>query len=77
MIAAIRKAATLLLLGIVRAWQWGPSRILPPSCRFAPSCSEYAAQALLKYGPLKGGWMATKRLMRCHPWGGHGHDPVP
>ncbi|MEC7400282.1 MAG: membrane protein insertion efficiency factor YidD, partial [Pseudomonadota bacterium] len=59
------------------AWQWGPSRILPPTCRFAPSCSEYAVQALYKHGAIRGGWLATKRIVRCHPWGGHGHDPVP
>lgn len=62
---------------IARFWQVGPSRVLPPSCRYAPSCSEYAIQALYKYGALKGGWLAIKRLMRCHPWGGSGFDPVP
>ena len=62
---------------IARAWQLGPSRILPPTCRFSPSCSQYAIEALQKYGALKGGWMALKRLMRCQPWGGCGYDPVP
>ena len=66
-----------IFIAIARFWQWGPSRILPPTCRFAPSCSEYAIQALTKYGALKGGWLAIKRVGRCHPWGGHGHDPVP
>ncbi len=66
-----------VLILIARFWQLGPSRILPPSCRYYPSCSQYAIEAIGKYGALKGGWMATKRLMRCHPWGGHGHDPVP
>ncbi|MBB3982156.1 hypothetical protein GGR44_001815 [Sphingobium fontiphilum] len=66
-----------LLMLVARAWQIGPSRILPPSCRYAPSCSEYAIQALKKYGALKGSWLAFKRLMRCHPWGGSGYDPVP
>jgi hypothetical protein len=66
-----------LLILVARAWQMGPSRILPPSCRYYPSCSQYAIEAIGKYGALKGGWMAAKRLMRCHPWGGHGHDPVP
>ena len=66
-----------LLIFIARLWQWGPSRILPPTCRYAPSCSEYAIQALSQHGTIKGGWLATKRLMRCHPWGGHGYDPVP
>ena len=66
-----------VLILIARLWQLGPSRVLPPSCRFQPGCSEYAIHALGKYGALKGGWMAAKRLMRCHPWGGHGYDPVP
>jgi putative membrane protein insertion efficiency factor len=66
-----------LLILLARGWQLGPSRILPPTCRYAPSCSAYAVQALQKYGALKGSWLAAKRLMRCHPWGGSGHDPVP
>ena len=65
------------LIWLARTWQWGPSRIIPPSCRFSPSCSQYAIEALTKYGALKGGWMAAKRLMRCQPWGGCGYDPVP
>ncbi len=66
-----------VLIWIAKGWQMGPSRILPPSCRYAPSCSEYASQALGKYGAIKGGWLAVKRILRCHPWGGHGYDPVP
>jgi uncharacterized protein len=66
-----------ILILIARGWQIGPSRILPPTCRYAPSCSAYAIEALQKYGAIKGGWLALKRLLRCHPWGGHGHDPVP
>ena len=66
-----------LLVLIARGWQLGPSSILPPSCRYQPSCSQYAIEALEKHGAIKGGWMALRRLMRCHPWGGHGYDPVP
>ena len=66
-----------LLILLARGWQLGPSRILPPTCRYAPSCSEYAIQAVRKYGAIKGSWLGFKRLMRCHPWGGSGHDPVP
>jgi putative membrane protein insertion efficiency factor len=66
-----------LLILVARGWQLGPSRILPPTCRYAPSCSEYAIQAVRKYGAIKGSWLGFKRLMRCHPWGGSGHDPVP
>ncbi len=65
------------LILVARAWQWGPSRMLPASCRFEPSCSAYAIEALERHGALKGGWIAAKRIMRCHPWGGHGYDPVP
>lgn len=66
-----------LLILLARAWQLGPSRILPPTCRFQPSCSAYAITALERYGAIRGGVMALKRLLRCNPWGGHGHDPVP
>ncbi|MEA3388135.1 membrane protein insertion efficiency factor YidD [Sphingobium sp. CCH11-B1] len=66
-----------LLILLARGWQLGPSRILPPTCRYAPSCSEYAIQAVRKYGAIKGSWLGFKRLMRCHPWGGSGYDPVP
>jgi len=47
------------------------------ACRYTPSCSEYARQAILRHGALRGGWLAARRLCRCHPWGDHGHDPVP
>ena len=66
-----------LLILIARGWQIGPSRILPPSCRYMPSCSAYAIEALGRYGALKGGWLSARRLARCHPWGGSGFDPVP
>ncbi|MFN3387862.1 MAG: membrane protein insertion efficiency factor YidD [Allosphingosinicella sp.] len=66
-----------LLILVARGWQIGPSRVLPPSCRFQPSCSAYAITALRRYGAIRGGWLAAKRLLRCHPWGGSGHDPVP
>jgi hypothetical protein len=66
-----------VLVLIARGWQIGPSRVLPPSCRYQPSCSAYAITALRRYGALKGGFLAAKRLLRCHPWGGSGCDPVP
>ncbi|MFM7768767.1 MAG: membrane protein insertion efficiency factor YidD [Bacteroidota bacterium] len=53
------------------------SPLLPPSCRYVPSCSEYGIQAITKHGPIKGGWLTAKRILSCNPWGGHGHDPVP
>lgn len=66
-----------LLILVARGWQMGPSLILPPSCRYSPSCSAYAITAIERYGALKGGWLAAKRIIRCHPWGGSGYDPVP
>jgi hypothetical protein len=68
--------ARILIWGC-RAWQLGPSKVLPPSCRYTPSCSAYAITALSRYGALRGGWLALKRIGRCHPWGGQGYDPVP
>lgn len=53
------------------------SPLTPPSCRFTPTCSAYALEALRKHGSFKGTWLALKRLLRCHPWGGSGYDPVP
>ena len=53
------------------------SPMTPPSCRFTPTCSQYALEAIRKYGPFKGLWLAIKRISRCHPWGGSGYDPVP
>jgi uncharacterized protein len=66
-----------LLIGVARLWQIGPSRILPSTCRYQPSCSAYAIEALGRYGALKGFWLSAKRILRCHPWGGYGFDPVP
>ena len=66
-----------LLILVAKGWQYGPSLILPPSCRFSPSCSAYAIEALSRYGALRGSWLAARRLSRCHPWGGSGYDPVP
>ena len=66
-----------LLILIARGWQLGPSVILPPSCRYQPSCSAYAIEALRRYGAAKGGWLALRRILSCHPWGRSGPDPVP
>lgn len=68
-------ARALILL--VRFWQAGPSRLLPPTCRYHPTCSAYAIGAFARYGAAKGGYLAGRRILRCHPWGGHGLDPVP
>ncbi len=64
-------------LFIIRLYQLGISPLLGPKCRYTPTCSAYAAEALKKHGLFKGGWLALKRIVSCNPWGGHGHDPVP
>lgn len=68
---------TRLVLGLLRLYQLLVSPLLPPSCRFAPSCSQYAYEAVLKHGPWRGVWLAAGRLLRCNPWNPGGFDPVP
>jgi uncharacterized protein len=68
---------TLLLRGLIRTYQLFISPMLGPSCRYLPSCSDYAAEAIERHGPVAGTWLALRRLVRCHPWGGSGYDPVP
>ena len=72
-----KRILTLPLIGLVRFYQVCISPLKPATCRFTPTCSQYALQALQKYGPIKGSWLALKRILRCHPWGGSGYDPVP
>ena len=69
--------ASVGLQMFIRAYQLLLSPVLPPACRFLPSCSEYAAEAIQRHGALCGGRLALQRLARCHPWGGSGYDPVP
>ena len=65
------------VLGMIRLYQGLVSPGLPPACRFEPSCSRYAYGAIERYGAVRGGWLALRRLLRCQPWGGSGYDPVP
>lgn len=66
-----------LLLGLVRLYQYLISPLLGPRCRFHPSCSHYAIEAIERHGTLRGSWLALRRLGRCHPWHPGGYDPVP
>ncbi|GIK22558.1 MAG: putative membrane protein insertion efficiency factor [Ignavibacteriota bacterium] len=62
---------------LIKIYQLFISPLFPSSCRYTPTCSHYTAEALKKYGLFKGGWLGIKRILRCHPWGGSGYDPVP
>lgn len=73
----LRRGLMVLLCLPIRFYQQCISPLTPPACRFTPTCSEYARQAIMKHGPLKGLWLAVRRILRCHPWGGSGYDPVP
>jgi len=64
-------------LMLIRLYQIAISPYTPASCRYAPTCSHYAVEALKVHGLFKGGWLAVKRISKCHPWGGSGYDPVP
>ena len=73
----VKKAGIFIALIPIYLYKYCISPFTPPSCRFTPTCSEYALQAIKKYGPFKGGYLAIRRILRCHPWGGQGFDPVP
>lgn len=73
----MRKLLTALLLLPIRFYQGYISPLKPPSCRFTPTCSQYALEAIQKHGPFRGLYLSIRRILRCHPWGGHGYDPVP
>lgn len=68
---------SMLLRGLIRFYQLAVSPVLPASCRFYPSCSAYALEAVEKHGPIAGSWLAARRVCRCHPWNDGGVDPVP
>lgn len=66
-----------MIIGAIRGYQLVVSPWLPPACRYEPSCSEYALTAVRRFGAVRGGWLCIRRLLRCHPLGSHGYDPVP
>ncbi len=70
-------AAARLLGLLIRFYRYAVSPLLPPRCRYLPTCSEYALEAVERHGALRGGWLTVRRIARCHPWGGAGYDPVP
>jgi putative membrane protein insertion efficiency factor len=77
LVHGVRMAPRRLLAGAIRGYQIAVSPLLPPSCRFTPSCSQYALEAVTRHGALKGSWLAGRRLVRCHPFHPGGFDPVP
>ena len=73
----LNKVATFPLLILIRVYQLIISPLLGSNCRFMPTCSEYAMESLRSYGLIKGSYLTIKRIGKCHPWGGHGYDPIP
>ena len=71
------KGIAKIMLGLIWFYRHCISPLTPAACRYTPTCSQYAVEAIKKYGPFKGGWLALKRILRCNPWGGSGYDPVP
>lgn len=73
----LKKISIAPFILFIRIYQKFISPLTPATCRYTPTCSHYALEALKKHGPFKGGWLAIKRIVSCSPWGGSGYDPVP
>ena len=73
----LSQGVSIVLSLPIHFYRYCISPMLPASCRFTPTCSQYALEALRKHGPIKGLWLTIRRILRCHPWGGSGYDPVP
>ena len=74
---SVKQILSFPFISLIKVYQLVISPWMGASCRYTPTCSQYGIEALIKYGPVKGLWLTTKRIARCNPWGGHGHDPVP
>ncbi|HLR50652.1 MAG TPA: membrane protein insertion efficiency factor YidD [Candidatus Sphingobacterium stercoripullorum] len=74
---AINSVFKFIFLALIKGYQYLLSPMLGASCRFTPTCSQYTKQAIEKYGPFKGTYLGIKRILKCHPWGKSGYDPVP
>jgi putative membrane protein insertion efficiency factor len=72
----LNQLAQRVVLLLLRGYKWAISPMFPPACRYVPTCSEYAMEAVERFGAARGGWMAVRRVLRCHPLAGGGHDPV-
>ena len=70
-------AVKIAILAALRFYKIAVSPLMPPACRYTPTCSEYAAEAIERHGVVRGGWLATRRVLSCHPWSRGGYDPVP
>lgn len=77
LIKLFKAGISAVFIALIKVYQYVISPVLPSACRYTPTCSQYGVEAIKKYGPFKGGWLTLKRIGRCNPWGGHGHDPVP
>ncbi|MBL4577841.1 MAG: membrane protein insertion efficiency factor YidD [Flavobacteriales bacterium] len=73
----MRRMLSKAIVGMIKVYQIVISPLYVSACRYSPTCSTYAQEALLKHGPLKGTFLSIKRILSCHPWGSHGYDPVP
>jgi len=73
----MKKVLTVILIFLVKVYKYVISPVLPNACRYTPTCSVYAIEAIKKHGPLKGTFLSIKRILSCNPWGGHGYNPVP
>lgn len=76
-LAMLGRGVGAVLIAFVRVYQWAISPWLGPRCRFEPTCSAYMIAAIRRFGPLRGLWLGSRRILRCHPWGGNGYDPLP